>query len=43
MSRLPGPRLLVPGDTVGLEVAGIGVLRNRIGSPRGHSAPHEEA
>jgi len=28
-------RWLVPGDTVELEVAGIGVLRNRVGPPRG--------
>lgn len=32
-------RWLVPGDTVELEVAGIGVLRNRIGPPRGAQAP----
>jgi fumarylacetoacetate (FAA) hydrolase len=35
-------RWLVPGDTVELEVAGIGVLRNRIGPPRGHRAPQRE-
>ena len=32
-------RWLVPGDTVELEVAGIGVLRNRIGPPRATSGP----
>ena len=32
-------RWLVPGDTVELEVAGIGVLRNRVGPPRGPSEP----
>ena len=32
-------RWLVPGDTVELEVAGIGVLRNRIGPPRATPVP----
>jgi fumarylacetoacetate (FAA) hydrolase len=31
-------RWLVPGDTVELEVTGIGVLRNRVGPPRGAGA-----
>ena len=35
-------RWLVPGDTVELEVARIGVLRNRIGPPRAHRAPQRE-
>jgi fumarylacetoacetate (FAA) hydrolase len=32
-------RWLVPGDTVELEVAGLGVLRNRVGAPRGLQGP----
>jgi fumarylacetoacetate (FAA) hydrolase len=36
-------RWLAPGDTVELEVAGIGVLRNRVGPPRGHGAPRKGA
>jgi 2-keto-4-pentenoate hydratase/2-oxohepta-3-ene-1,7-dioic acid hydratase in catechol pathway len=32
-------RGLLPGDTVELEVAGIGVLRNRVGPPRSAVPP----